>query len=70
MIPFCKDCRHMTRDSRCARSRIPGSTGFNPVTGESQSVHYHCVIERGEYGATDSCGPEGLHFEPKLSVAA
>jgi hypothetical protein len=73
MTRFCKDCVHCIPAlahssptdqldySRCARAR---ADWIDLVSGGNRTELLFCFVERRSR-VSDSCGPKGVHFEPK-----
>ena len=66
-MKFCKDCRHMEQGQEVPKCFNPDLSWVDPVSGVTQ--YWFCMAQRRS-GLEGDCGPEGLRFEPKLSVVA
>lgn len=67
---LCKDCAHYHRtstgrfDDRCQAPH----QGTDPVNG--RPLDRACEFERDPAQAGNSCGPQALHYVPRIAAAA
>jgi hypothetical protein len=63
-IKFCINCKHFEHNKKDQQfSQCLAPVHINLVTGEFK--HYYATAERS-YTASNSCGPEAIHFEAKV----
>jgi hypothetical protein len=65
-VRYCEDCKYFGRAYRTCSH--PLTRAPNLVT--RQACGAYCSVERGDYGAATTCGPQAKYFEQVTRIPA